>query len=178
MLYSQLMGAVWADLDERVRWAHSAGDLKLGLFRIKHGTGSFARWMARRSSLPRESRAAETCLRIVADDAGERWERSFNGSTFVSQQRAAGGMLLERIGVLEFRFFLRVEEGALVYEQRAARLCAGRARLPMPRFCSPRVQAREWADSDSRVIVAVKVTLPIIGLLIEYRGHLMVTATP
>ena len=174
-LYSRLLGGEWVNLDERVRWAHSAGVEKCGTFRVTHGTGWPARWATRSSRLPQETSAAETCLRIIADDSGERWERSFNGETFTTQQWAAGGMLVERFGAWELRFALRVEQGALVYEPRGARFCFGLLRLPMPLACAPFVEAREWAGEDkARVRVAVKVTLPIVGLLIAYDGHLIV----
>lgn len=173
-LYSRLLGGEWAKLDECVRWAHSNGVEKRGMFRITHGTGWLARSAVRSSHLPQAANVVETRLKIITDDVGERWERSFNGEMFTTQQWAAGGMLVERFGAWELRFALRVEQGALVYEQRGARFCAGSLRLPMLLACAPFVEAREWFDNKARVRVTVKVTLPIVGLLIAYDGHIIV----
>lgn len=171
-LYSQLIGVSWMNLDVRVRWAHTTGGEKRGQFRITQGDGWLAQWMIRESRLPKAASDAETRLKIIAGEAGERWERSFNGDTVTTQQWEKDGRLVERFGSWELRFILRVEESALVYEQCGARLCVGRLRLVLPRACAPFVEAREWADNAGSVRVVVKVTLPVIGLLIAYDGHL------
>ncbi len=173
-LYSRLLGGDWMNLNERVRWAHSTGAAKRGMFRITHGTSWLARWAVRSSHLPHAANAAEASLKITADDVGERWERSFNGETFATHQWDSDGMLVERFGAWELQFTLRVERGALVYEQCGARLCVGSLRLPMHRASAPFVEAREWAEDKARVCVTVKVTLPIVGLLIAYDGHTIV----
>jgi hypothetical protein len=154
-----------------------AGREKRGVFRIVHGTGCLARCMIRWSRLPQAACAAATRLRIIAEKDGECWERQFDSQSFTTLQWAEdGGLLVERFGSWELRFALRADGAALVYEQRGARLCLGPLRLPMPPAFAPQVKATESCDGPARVHVAVTVTLPFIGLLIGYDGHLDVEA--
>ena len=172
ILYSALLGASWATLAAPVRWAHSVGEEKTGRFRIVHGSRWLTRLALLGSRLPKAALAAETNLTIIADESGEKWDRKFNGEEFTTLQWNSGGSLTERFGPWELRFALRVGGGALFYEQCGARYCLGRWRMPMPRVFAPFVEAKEWADGPEQVRVMVKVTLPIVGLLIAYDGTL------
>ena len=78
--------------------------------------------------------------------------------------------MIERWGYIEVRFAPRVEDRCLRYEQTGAAFRAGRLCVPLPRSLAPRVEARESVVSAESVGVSVKVTLPLIGLLIEYEG--------
>jgi len=171
-LYPRLLGDAWWALAEPVRCAHGVGTEKHGCFRVAHGTGWLARLLVRWSGLPRAASAAETRLRIVAEEAGQRWERHFERDELTTMQWAEGNHLVERFGAWELCFELRVEDATLCYVQRGARLCLGKFRLPLPRACAPLVSARESCDGSSRVKVAVTVTLPLAGLLLAYDGHL------
>jgi hypothetical protein len=175
-LYLRLLGASWTNLAAVVRWAHTTGGKKRGRFCVTHGDGWLARRLVCRARLPQVASDAETSLKIIADEVGETWERSFNGEKFTTLQWETSGTLAERFGSWELRFVLRVKEGALLYEQCGASFCVGRLRLPLPRACAPFVEAREWADNAGRARVVVKVTFPVIGLLIAYDGHLFMEA--
>jgi len=69
-------------------------------------------------------------------------------------------------------FELQVEDAMLCYVQRAACLCFGAWRLSLPQLCAPRVSATEKSEGAGQVRVAVTVTLPLVGLLVAYDGHL------
>ena len=46
-------------------------------------------------------------------------------------------------------------------------------RVPLPRWLSPRITAREWAGLEAGSLqVAVRLSLPFVGLLIAYEGCL------
>jgi hypothetical protein len=81
---------------------------------------------------------------------------------------------MEQIGLWEFCFRLRVDNGALFYEQTRARFCPGSLRLPLP--WSPAVTASEKPDGPARVLTSVKVRLPGLGRIIAYEGWLGVEA--
>jgi len=175
LLYSAVLGKDWLALSENVRCAHAAGGELRGVFRITYGAGWAARKLARWSDLPPAAEAAETRLQISSEDAGERWERSFNGAAFTTRQwRGKDGLLVERFGEWEFHFKLRVQEGNLFYDQSGARLCLGACHFPMPRACAPLIFAQEVPDGAARVLVTVTVTLPLVGRLISYEGYLNV----
>jgi hypothetical protein len=175
VLYSELLGKDWLALSESVRCAHSVGREVNGVFRIMYGTGWAAKILARWSDLPQPADAADARLKILSEDAGERWERRFNCQAFATKQwRGKDGVLVERFREWELYFKLRVEEGNLFYDQSGAKLCVGALQIPMPHACAPHVFAKEIQDGAARVLVAVKVTLPLVGLLIVYEGYLNV----
>ena len=170
-LYERLMGPAWHNVTASVRSAHSPGGEKRGVFQISHGKSRLARILARWSRLPRPALSAETRLKIVEDGDRQSWERSFDGVPFATTQWAGNaGCLMERVGLWEFCFRLRVENGALGYEQTRVRFCLGPLRLPLP--LSPRVAASETPDGLARVRISVQVRLPLFGRLIDYDGWL------
>lgn len=123
--------------------------------------------------MPPATDAAKTRLVITPFGRGERWVRSFDGRVLTTTQREASeGGLIERFGLLELRFRLRVHEGALVYEQAGAALRFWALSVPLPRWMAPCVAAREEAVGPDVTHVHVAVDLPVIGPLISYEGHI------
>jgi hypothetical protein len=82
-------------------------------------------------------------------------------------------LLAERLGWLEICFRLRVIEHTLDFWHTGTAGVLGPIRVPLPRGLSPRLTAREWAGLEaSSLQVAVRVSLPCIGLLMAYEGCL------
>jgi len=105
---------------------------------------------------------------------GETWSRTFAGKALMTVQYQRGADLLaERLGGLEFRFRLCVIEHALEFWHMGTAGVLGPLRVPLPRWLSPRITAREWAGLEAGSLqVAVRISLPFIGLLIAYEGCL------
>ena len=78
----------------------------------------------------------------------------------------------ERFGAWELFFELQVQDAALCYVQRAARLRIGPLGIFVPLAIAPHVTARVACNHPARVDVSVAVTLPCIGLLVAYEGHI------
>ena len=176
-LYMRIMGDCWSQVAEPVRSVHSTHAIMRahGRLRIRHGGHALARILARVLRLPRPDAAAETQLTVTARPGGERWQRTFNGRGFTTQQYESNASgLAERYGVLEFRFRLEASEGSLLYVQREAALIAGTVRVRLPGLLAPHVAAREDPVGLNRVNVDVRVTLPWIGLLMAYDGPIEV----
>jgi len=171
-LYPRVLGEAWWTLAESIRRAHAIDRDRHGCFRVAHGTSWLARRLVCWSCLPREAKAAKVRLRITSEASGQRWERHFDDETFTTKQWTDGGSLVERFGSWELCFDLRVEEKALRYVQRGARLCLGAFRLRVPLAWAPLVSAKETSDGPQRVLVVVTVKLPVVGSLIAYDGHL------
>jgi hypothetical protein len=170
-LYAHSLGDAWRELAPPVRSLHSAEGETRGRFVVMHGRRWIARRLAKASRLPRATKCAETRLRIVTEGESQRWERQFDGEQLVTTQWAGDdGCLMERIRAWELTFRLRVEDGALHYEQQRARLCVGPLRVWLP--WTPVVSAAERPDGPTRVRVSVNVRLPFIGRLIAYDGWL------
>ena len=176
-LYERLVREGWGGLDEPVRRLHAcgaAGARAAGTFAVRRGTSRAARLLARLLGLPQSGEDVPLLLSVMPlGGGGERWHRSFAGHDFITEQREheAGQLLAERAGPFETLFRLTAEGGALAYRSEGASLRAGRLRLRLPRRLAPRVEAWERACEDGGgVRVSVRVTSPLVGLLIEYEG--------
>ena len=176
-LYSRLLGSAWFDLDPAIHGAHAVGTAT-GWFTIgDEGGGALARVARWALRLPSPGSACETRLVIAAAADAERWTRTFRGRALVTFQRGlADGRLAERFGIVELRFRLRVAGGWLTYEQSGAVLVLGRWLVPIPRWLSPRVEARERrADQGDGAHIRVVVRAPVVGVLLAYDGDVVRT---
>jgi hypothetical protein len=144
------------------------------VFRVRHGQNPLARFAAWLGRLPSQAEAAPVRLAVERVTDGERWERTFPNTRLVSTQYDAGnGLLGENFGLMDIRFRLPVTDGTLVYVQQEAALTPGKLRLPMPRSLAPQITARESAAADGKTPhIFVSVSLPLVGLLVEYEGDL------
>jgi hypothetical protein len=175
------MGDAWPRIAPAIRSMHGSQDsLRVrGRFRIDHGSHVLARILARLLRLPLAGAVVVTKLDVVSRADGERWLRTFDGHRLETLQFAGDGSeLVERLGVLEFRFRLERSEESLVYVQRTAAIVLGFLRVPLAEALAPRVQAREDPAGASAIDVHVRVTLPAVGTLIAYDGIIEVEAMP
>ena len=121
--------------------------------------------------LPIEGDDVPIALTICNVQDGEQWTRRFGDKVFHSRQSAAGGLLVERFGLMEFRFQLSVEDGSLVYRQQRASIRAGALSVALLSRLAARIAARESRSQGlDKVHVAVRVELPGLGLLVSYEG--------
>src|SRR4051812_34135679 len=110
-LYPKLLGAAWQALDTAVQRAHTDDVLNRaeGVFRVSRAPGRLVGRILDLAQVPSSSAAARARLAVCVRGPVERWERSFGGRPLVTLQcEAPGGLLAERIGLLEFRFRLAV----------------------------------------------------------------------
>lgn len=136
--------------------------------------GALARWLGRLLGFPpagREVPLTVTIERLMAPDGPcEIWTRDFGGSRFSSRLRSDDtGLIHERIGPAEIALKPGREGDSLALPAIAGRI----GPLRWPRFLLPRSQAREYADTEGRFHFDVKLTLPVLGLLVHYRGWLV-----
>jgi Domain of unknown function (DUF4166) len=118
-LYPRLLGPAWLDLHPAIRWLHLTGGVATGRFEFHHGRGLAARLTCWALRLPSSAMMLEGRLAIARDAESERWARTFGRRLLVTIQRGLpDGTLAERFGALEFRFHLRVVEGALARPRR------------------------------------------------------------
>jgi hypothetical protein len=175
----RLMGqAAWAHLGESVRRLHGAAGTLYGSgrFTVRHGERGAARLLARLMHLPPAGADVPVQLVVTQHSGGERWDRTFGATPFVTEQRgAASGLMVERIGPTDVSYHLEVAGGALYYRQRGMALRMGPLRLPIPGWLAPQISARESAMPDEKSThISVKVTLPLIGLLVSYKGYIKI----
>jgi hypothetical protein len=171
-LYPRIVGERWRELPERLRTLFEVTSERRcsGRFRVRRGEGALARWLARWGGLPRAVESVDLDLTVTADAGGETWSRRFGFDELVTRQWEERGLLVERVGALEFRFQLSVSNGRLSFQQKGARLSAFALRIPLPRWFAPRVSAGSW--DEGRVQVSVEICFPGVGLVCGYEGSL------
>ena len=174
-LYARLLGPAWLDLHPAIRSLHLTAGAATGRFEFLRGRGLAARlacWVLR---LPSSATALDVRLTIDRDADSEVWTRAFGRRLLVTTQRELpDGSLAERFGALEFRFHLRVTQGAMTYVQAAAAMTVGRLRVPLPRWIAPRVEAREACVDGETPFVTVGISSPLIGVVMSYEGCIQV----
>jgi hypothetical protein len=175
-LYPRLVGKAWAELDASVQhWHDAAPQVQgTGLFTVRHGQRGLARFLAWLLRLPASGEALATRLVIVRHPWGETWSRTFAGKDLRTiQYQCRADLLAERLGCLEFWFRLRVIEHRLDFWPAGSAGVLGPMQVPLPQWLAPRITAREWAGlEEGSMQVAVRVSLPFIGLLMAYEGCL------
>jgi hypothetical protein len=175
-LYPRIVGPGWAHLGEPVQRLHTGTSTLYGAgkFTVRRGESGPARLLAGLMRLPSAGNDVHVKLVITPHESGERWHRTFGPVPFITEQRAGeDGLMLERIGPTEVRYRLEVAGGALYYRHTGTALRLGPIRLPLPRWLAPHITARESAMPDEKSThISVKVTLPLIGLLVSYKGYI------
>jgi hypothetical protein len=172
-LYARVLTSSWAQLAEPARFAHTPQPLvrARARLRVEHGRNGIARLLAWVLRLPRAADDAEATLVITSDEDGERWRRTFGDRRFDTRQYQTGPFeVAERIGILELRFRLGVDDGSLVFRQVHAAFVMGPIRFPLPLACAPVVEAREDAAGARRLRIQVRLTVPSVGPVLTYHG--------
>jgi hypothetical protein len=169
-LYARVLGARFARLCPEVRALHEFPDgyRARGHCAVRRGDNWLAQRLADLAGLPRSGEQVALGFTIDVDGRRETWTRDFAGRRFVSVLWDRGERLCERIGPMTFEFALRIDDGRLSMLLQRARFLGI---VPVPRWAAPRVQTVESGD-DGTYRFDVSVVLPLLGLLIEYRGVL------
>ena len=142
-----------------------------GVVRVTHGANLAARAVAHLFRLPAAGDAVETRLIVTPAGEGEQWVRTFGARALNTRQYpAADGAVAERFGPLEFRFRREAVPEGTLYRHVGTAFIAGPLRLPLPRWCAPRIVAREDSAGDHRVRIDVRIELPAIGPILSYAG--------
>lgn len=127
--------------------------------------------MPRVIGFPDAASAVPLQVRITRSADTEIWERCFGGQCFASRLTRRDNHIVEHFGILAFAFDLAaIPHG---HALRLQRWWCGR--LPLPLALAPRISASE-TDDCGRFAFAVRIGLPLFGLLVAYRGSLIVPA--
>ncbi len=156
-------------LPGRVRKVHEAPQTKIyrGETDIKRGTGLLAGILATATFLPPGGSNIATAVEIAVTQSGERWTRNFGGRRMRSRLWDSDGLLCEKLGLATFGFALSVENGVLFWRIRRVSSLG----IPLPAKWFDGVTAREF-EAEGRYRFDVRAELPLIGLLVHYRGWL------
>lgn len=120
------------------------------------------------SSLPRAGDDVPVRVTIRRDEAGETWTREFGGRLMASKLRARAGRLEERLGPTTFLFRMDAGPRGIVWHLERVRVLG----LPVPVSLFEGVEAAE-SEEAGRYRFDVAARLPLVGLLVRYRGTLV-----
>ena len=144
----------------------------LGEASVERGKGVLSRLIALFAGFPPESAKTPIEVLMTRTDKAEAWRRTFGSQVFCSYLSPAGpastGLITERFGWLKFTIALAVKDGVLEYPVTAG-TCFG---IPLPKFLLPSSQSREYVDAQKRACFDVKISLPIAGHIVSYKGWL------
>lgn len=168
-LYGRIMGADFARLPGAVRALHRVnGELAAaGTAEVIRGRNPLAWLIGRLVGFPPAGSGIPVTVWMREEGGVETWRRDFGGVAFESRLAQRGDLLVERFGPIRFAFALKREEDGLSMHFRRWWL----GPLPMPRLLLPSGVAREF-EQDGRFHFDVPIALPLIGLLVHYRGSL------
>lgn len=172
-LYQGLLCSAFAQLPPAIHAMHSRPThaVARGVATVRRGTNILARLIAAIMRFPAAGDAIPLKVVFTVHQGREVWRRYFGAESFSSVQYAGAGrwdhLLVERFGALAFAMSLVPRGDRLCFTIRAWRFLG----IPMPLWLAPRTDAFEQVI-DGRFNFNVRVSFPIIGLIVHYQGWL------
>ncbi|MFZ5548418.1 MAG: DUF4166 domain-containing protein [Pseudomonadota bacterium] len=168
-LYQRALGASYARLPAAVQHFHALrGHTVLQGWVETEAPGSAWAWLlAMTLGTPRRATRGALRFELHSTPEAERWTRHFPARTMCSTLRLVDGRIVERLGATRLTFRLGAEPTTLRMSLTSLRFLG----LPCPRWLLPQVVAEE-SGGDGQLHFRVSATLPLIGQVAGYRGHL------
>jgi hypothetical protein len=168
-VFQRVMGDSFATLPVPIQSVHDARASKVlrGRASVQRGAHWLARLLAPIASLPPTASDIALTVSISADASGETWTRDFGGHRMRSRLWAQGDLLAERLGPITLIFRLIAQDGRIEWRVAGARYVG----IPLPASWFSGASATEQLV-DGRYSFDVRAALPIVGLLVHYRGWL------
>jgi hypothetical protein len=174
-LYHWLLGDAARRLPPVIYRMHATAPrvVAVGTGTVTRGTNVVTRFLADLHRMPAAGRDRPLTVTFEAAEDCERIMRSYPDTTLVTHQSAGGPagsfLLAERFGPFALSIRLSADEEGIDFALIAVRWHG--MRLPRPAW--PRLQASERADGEIYRF-HVRIDLPLLGRLIEYRGTLQI----
>jgi Domain of unknown function (DUF4166) len=163
------LGQDYIYLGTLVKQAH-IGTIRLeGMATVRRGNW-FAARLCGLLGLPRNADAVR--LVVIGQHLPDRiiWSRNFGGVKMTSCFIQDGVCLVERMGPVGLWLTLTVDNGVLRYRL----IRTSFWNITLPSLLQPSLTAFE-ADDNGLYSFSVRIDLPLIGMLIEYSGKLILT---
>jgi hypothetical protein len=163
-------------------WVHrfhtgTASATATGILDVEPGKSRPARLLGALMGLPPAAVGQPARLRIVrsgpADGAATRetWTRTFGSISLNTRQIRNGERIAERAGPVELRMRCRTTASDVWFIPDGAAVVLGRFGFRLPDLIAPHACAHAWSSGDGAFDVDVTVRIPLLGVLISYRGH-------
>jgi hypothetical protein len=173
-LFHRLLGSAFDNLPPLVRRAHDGTGPAIwsGTATITRSLNPLAHLVALLFGFPRAGTDVPITVRFDRDDTGEIWTRRFAERRFTSVLSEGSGrdqhLLIEQFGPARFALALTIEGDQLHFIPRSWSLLG----IPMPRFLMPHGTSFETVRDD-KFAFDIEIRLPLIGLVVAYRGTLV-----
>ena len=135
------------------------------------GGSRWARLLAALAGFPPPMAQSRFRLEVMPKGRGHVWQRCFGKHLTRShlQFDPRTGRILERFGPLELELSLTAQQGVLLVQVKAIRLFG----LPLPRSLCPQSASMEFETPEGHLGFDISASLPRIGLLVRYSGHIV-----
>ena len=166
-----------ADGDDWVRRFHTGAVsvAAAGIVDVSPGHSAPARVLGRLMRLPPPAAGLPARLCIVRRCGGaagrEEWIRTFGGVRLATRLARAGDRAAERFGPVELRMLLRATPSEVWFIPDGAAVILGRLTFRLPGLVAPQARAHAWSGGGRSFGVEVSVRVPLLGVLMSYRGH-------
>lgn len=172
-------GGQFARLHPLIQDLHRHGGRLSGEVEIETGQGlgaAVGRRLAKKLGVPLDRPRCGFEVEIRHTEQGLLWSRHFaGGNRMVSVFEPVGhwpdGHWVERTGPITLILGVEVIDGGWHWQPRAAKM----GRLPVPLWLLPRSHAYKRIE-DGRYRFSVSFSLPVLGVVLSYRGLLAVEA--
>jgi hypothetical protein len=175
-LYYGILGSAFSSLAPRLQDLHGSTATRqwTGFAEVRRGRGPAAAFVAALVGFPKAAPRVPVTVTFSPENRSEHWMRSFDGKCFSSIQSAGTGrdqhLLVERFGIASFALALVVDGDRLTLVPRRWSLLG----IPMPGFLLPKGSSFE-TERDGQFCFDVEISMPLIGLIVAYRGTLSPT---
>lgn len=170
-MYERAMGESFDRLPPAVQRFHRlVGVQELhGWVEIDAPSSLGARLLARYLGTPLRAASGPIRFELNAAPEAETWTRHFPAQKMISRMRLDVRKVVEQLGAARLTFDLCEAGGRLEMRLRELEFLG----VPCPRWLLPRVIAHETGQGD-RLYFRVLASLPVIGTVTSYRGHLTI----
>lgn len=172
-LFRRALGERFDRLPQAVRDLHTVtGNSRWqGRARVTRGKARIGGLICRVVGFPEEADDIPVSVSIERRGGTEVWCRDFGGKTFASilclRDTDERGHITERFGVMAFDIDLQLADDRLHFPVSRGKILG----IPLPKVILPVSEASEF-EMDGRFHFDVQVSLPGIGALVRYQGHL------
>lgn len=165
------MGPAFARLAPALARFHSLeGPHQLyGQVEVEAPRNAAGRVLAWALGAPQQSACGRIVFDLLATPGAEVWTRHFPARTMHSTLRESRGQVVERLGAARLGFVLDEQQGRLVMRLTSLHFLG----VPCPAWLRPQIVAEETGEGDT-LHFHVQATVPWVGQVVHYRGHLVV----
>lgn len=174
-LFRQVLGSAWEKLPAPIREMHDVTNTAVaeGIATIERGgnpLGSIACWLLR---FPAAARDVPVQVRFDVRDSVEKWTRTFGGHSFHSRlglgHDLSEQLFTERFGIISFAMALVLTGDRLHLVLRRWSILG----IPLPMWLCVKSDSYEFVDAEGRFNFNVRISHPLTGMIVHYRGWLL-----